>query len=328
MATHDIDWTKMCKPQPNQYDSVVLCQLLKDKYGWARKKPVSDITLCDGVVDVVADRFSGATVNGGMIDGLAYCTPERMSGIDKHLAQWQDGYEAMKHFLDELWPKWSLSQRSEGHGSSSGHHDIKTYMAHYPTDVRGVVTAVNVTVNNIPGCGNGMYHELGHVRMETMGIGVEWNDCRLLLNPSTEMYDSPIRRDKLRPMSAVVQAIYSWLMLTESDLHAAHLAPHVKIPVILWNVPKIIDGIHEIKTYGRFTDEGKQFFDTYFDWADDLVARGIAIGKEHYGSEFENQWASAKQYKTARSTTREELAVLEESARRAIAEGRIPDHQK
>ena len=53
----NIDWKRIAKPQPDQYDSLIIGSYLHQRVGWIKSKPeLNCSTICDGTVAVVKDR--------------------------------------------------------------------------------------------------------------------------------------------------------------------------------------------------------------------------------------------------------------------------------
>lgn len=71
------------------------------------------------------------------------------------------------------------------------------------------------TINDIAGGVEGLLHEAGHLEVHNLGIHFEEWDPGTLANSPEELYESPIRKDKLRPMGAVLHAQYSYLWVLE-----------------------------------------------------------------------------------------------------------------
>lgn len=321
----EIDWKRVAKPQADGYDSHVIAALLNEKYGWKKIQPTSELRLCNGTVAVVPDRqYTSDQLHhpeNPMRDGMPYMTPEICAGIDRFLTAWPEGSHMLSLFLDEYWAKWSKYMHEKARGCSSGHYEMKSSLNDGWT--KGlVVNAVYVTANDWQGCSEGIYHEVGHARLESIGIDIESHDNRLLLNGPDELYDSPVRWDVKRPMSAVVQAVYSWIMFCEADIQCAErlqgfdpkypeqneTPAQASVSYLIGNIPKIQDGVTEIENNLKVTPEGAKFFEGYLEWGHDVVNRGIAVLKEGLGENFEQRWSEALQYREAR------LKVLEETA--------------
>jgi hypothetical protein len=323
-----IEWKRVAKPQPDGYDSEVIASILNEKYGWKKIQPTSELRLCNGAVAVVQDRqYTPEQIShpsNPMTDGMPYMTPEVCAGIDRFLMAWPEGGQMLQLFLDEYWAKWSKFMDKHGRGCSSGHYEMKSCLHDYGLTKGLVLNAVYVTANDWQGCSEGIYHEVGHARLESVGIDIDTHDSRLLLNGPDELYDSPVRWDIKRPMSAVVQAVYSWIMFCEADIQCAknltgydtkhpeqqQTAAEASVSYLIGNIPKIQDGLTEIRNNIKFTPEGKDFFDGYLEWGEDVVARGIEVLKDGLGNQFETRYAQALEYREER------LRVLEETAKK------------
>jgi len=323
----NIQWNRIAKPQADGYDSHIIGQILKDKYGWQRTVPTSEWRLCEKTVGVVTDRITGSTgdnPDSHMIDGMPYVTEERLSKIDNFLMAWPEGAHMLQLFMDEFWPKWSRLMSSEAsRGSSSGHYEIINCIRE--GRFKGLaVNATYVSINDPQGCCEGIYHEVGHARLESLGLNIDSHDNLLITNTQDELYDSPIRWDVKRPMSAVVQAIYSWIMLTEADIQCAtnltgiDIKDPIKNPTLtpaeassnymLGNVPKLQDGLEEIRKHAKLTPAGVDFMDGYLEWGDSVVNRGLTVLKEVHKENFDARYAKALEYRVKREQVLQEVA--------------------
>jgi len=323
----NIQWNRIAKPQADGYDSHIIGQILKDKYGWQRTVPTSEWRLCEKTVGVVTDRITGSTgdnPDSHMIDGMPYVTEERLSKIDNFLMAWPEGAHMLQLFMDEFWPKWSRLMSSEAsRGSSSGHYEIINCIRE--GRFKGLaVNATYVSINDPQGCCEGIYHEVGHARLESLGLNIDSHDNLLITNTQDELYDSPIRWDVKRPMSAVVQAIYSWIMLTEADIQCAtnltgiDIKDPIKNPTLtpaeassnymLGNVPKLQDGLEEIRKHAKLTPAGVDFMDGYLEWGDSVVNRGLTVLKEVHKENFDDRYAKALEYRVKREQVLQEVA--------------------
>lgn len=323
-----IDWKRVCKPQPDGYDSHVIAHLLKEKYGWSKITPTSEYTLCDGQVAVVKDPLYDdpeldAPMNP-MINGYDRWTPEVAAGLDPYLRQWEDGHEMLKLFLDQFWPKWSKIMGDGANGCSSGHYEMKFGAREGGRESGLILNAVYVTINSMQGCAEGIYHEVGHARLEALGMNIDDHDYRLILNTPDELYDSPIRRDKKRPMSAVIQAIYSWIVFGENDIQCAKIPGNLinSAHYLIGNIPKIEDGLVEIRKHTRYTPEGKDFLDSYIEWGESIVERAKEICKAAYGEEdYAVRYENAAKYKFDQATTMEDIYARLEAEGKLKADG-------
>jgi len=319
-----IEWKRVAKPQADGYDSHVIGEILREKYGWKKLTPTTELTLCDGAVAVCQDKQytpdQVASPSNPMKDGMEYMTPEVVAGINRFLMAWPEGGYMLQHFLDEYWAKWAKFMDRQGRGCASGHYEIKSCLREHSNTHGLVLNAVYVSANDWQGCSEGIYHEVGHARLESIGIEIDSHDNQLLLNGPDELYDSPIRWDIKRPMSAVVQAVYSWIMFCEADLQCAlnlpgfdTKNPEAKITpqqassfYLMGNLPKIEDGLAEIRQHAKLTPAGVDFFDGYLEWGQSVVDRSVAMLKDVHQDKFDELYANALQYREERLRRLEE----------------------
>lgn len=299
-----IDWKRVAKPQPDGYDSHVIAASLFDVYGWKKIAPAADqlFTMCDGAIAVTEDptiRVEYPDTNINMLSGFQRWNEDYAKKIDPFLRTWTDGHEMLKLFLDQFWPKWSTFMGEHGMGCSSGHYEMASALRENSNTKHMFLNAVYVTINSPHGCAEGIYHEVGHARLESIGLGINEHDSRLILNTQDELYSSPIRRDKKRPMSAVIQAIYSWIVFGENDIQNAIIPGHTRCSAeyLITNLPKIEDGLKEIRQHVRCTPEGTAFMDGYFEWGEDVVSRARVICQTEFGDNFEQRYQTASKYK-------------------------------
>lgn len=261
-----IDWIRVGKPQIDGYDTAILTQFLEAHHGWAKHTPMGPLTLVNGRVGVAPDPHGYGSEY--MTDGWNQTNPDVLGDLDRYLAAWPAGYTGIGAFLDDLWPKWFPST-ARVYGCSSGHHQMG------PEHVRN---SVYVTMNDAQGTAEGIYHEVGHLRLEALGIGIEQHDGRLLTNRMDELYDSSVRFDRQRPMSAVLHGLYAWLMLSENDLWcASKFSADESLIFLTPNLPKIQNGLDEVRRHARPTPEGELFLEGILAWGDDIVCRGQAL---------------------------------------------------
>lgn len=165
------------------------------------------------------------------------------------LKVWPDGHEAVMKNVDRFWP---LKTR-EGHGKGC-------ISGNYPPTQSRPYRCIYVTIHDPVGCAEGILHETGHIRLHALGIGLEEHDGSLIQNESDELFVSPIRKDKLRPMSAVLHAQYSYMMVSELDLRLVEAGVSDALDYAQINVPRIQQGYTEIQWNAKWTKAGEDFF--------------------------------------------------------------------
>jgi hypothetical protein len=166
---------------------------------------------------------------------------------------------------------------------------------------------VSSTYPNPISAGDGIIHEVWHQRMHALGIDFETHAGLFFTNQDDELYDSPIRKDKLRPMPAVIQAQYSYIGVTEyyktlidqlfdpitaeldsepkyPNLHTATLDNWLKLSAR--NVYRIREGVDTIKDNVKPTPNiGERFIQGYMNYAERVITEAIKQ-LQHYEHRF------------------------------------------
>lgn len=126
--------------------------------------------------------------------------------------------------------------------------------------------------SNAGGMAEGWIHELGHLKLHTMGVHLErWSD-QLLLNTTDELFESPVRKDKLRPMGAVLQAHYSYVHVVEWELRVFRSGMARPLEAIKTNRSRLIEGIEVVRHNINLTPAGLGFWHGLLSWTETLLA--------------------------------------------------------
>ena len=68
------------------------------------------------------------------------------------------------------------------------------------------------------GAAEAIVHEMAHQKLRVLGVSFELAS-RVVGNDRRSLYVSPIVKDRLRPMTAVLHAQYSYIHVTQLDIH-------------------------------------------------------------------------------------------------------------
>lgn len=137
-----------------------------------------------------------------------------------------------------------------------------------PGDGWGKILVVS---NNPVGYAEGVVHELGHHKLRALGIDMEEHNGALLRNTPEELYSSGVRKDKLRPMSAVLHAHYSYLHVTECELRAGVVKQYDIDQMLPYQVKRLSEGWAVIQQYAQWTEAGASFAAGIADWTRRLL---------------------------------------------------------
>jgi HEXXH motif-containing protein len=127
-----------------------------------------------------------------------------------------------------------------------------------------------------------LVHEMSHHKLRAFGVSVEatW---RFITNPPEALFESPIRKDRLRPMTAVFHATYSYTYVTELDLRIIDGERDGRrmdklLRRLAHNVKRLEEGRALLRQHMTVDAKGEIFMAPYNDWLDTVLARGRARG--------------------------------------------------
>lgn len=259
MTDMEIDWTRMAEPQADGYDTDVTIHFAAEA-GY-RRPPVEEPCFLDGAVSLRPDpdlQFP---------DDCKPAAPSHpnVARAESLLRLWPAGYKQCRRLLDTV----TLFR----HVPDLGDHVIGSVCG---PGTRGF-GSIAVTVDHHVGFAEGIVHEMAHHKLRTLGVDFE-NATRLILNPPTVTYPSPIRYDCLRPMSAVLHAQYSYTYILQLDLHilAARQDPARDRDVIAYSLaviaPKLEFGLKVIRAHALVSSDGSDFLSGLYAWSDRIIA--------------------------------------------------------
>lgn len=155
-----------------------------------------------------------------------------------------------------------------GHGGSCGQY----------RDDFGWIYA---TADGAWGFAEGIVHEMAHWKLRALGVWFEeWTDL-LLENKSDERYASPVRKDTLRPMGAVLHGQYSYVHVAQMVVHMLAAEPQPSPGDFEWvdlQLARIAEGQGTLRAHARGTPGiGDAFLIGLDDWTTRVLAAGRAL---------------------------------------------------
>lgn len=245
-----MDWQLLAEPQDDGYDLECIVEAARERWpNWrpsGRPPDVHNLHAKKHWIPQAADS-------------------EAVRAVMKHLDSWP----AMRRTFDEMLDVFSPSLR-EGWGSGVG-----CSCGNYQPNSENGLMCVETTVNSTIGGAEGIVHETGHLKLHALGMDLEEHDGCILANDPEELYESPIRKDKLRPMSAVVQAQYSYIHVLQLDLLCDHPDRHQCIAVYL---PRMEGGHETILKSARWTEgSGEAWWAGFKDWSERVMAESREV---------------------------------------------------
>lgn len=268
-----VDWSRMAEPQNDGYDTEMTLRLAENgvtplrSLPYRRRSTDGEATFCDGAVAV-----RRASERGMMTDALlpAKVDHPNIAAGGVLLSRWPNAYAQFTRLIDTVYPYTDPEQARMGDqalGSSS--HS-------YEEDFG----SVHATVDNALGFAQALIHEMSHQKLRALGVSIETAE-RLVTNSPSEEFESPIRKDRKRPMSAVLHAQYSFIHVTALDLYMLAGATGQRerqliLMLLARNVPRMQSGYEEVARHVKTDDAGRQFVDAFMKWSCDVLQRGQA----------------------------------------------------
>jgi hypothetical protein len=276
----EIDWKRMAMPQPDGYDTLVTLRLAMTSTSLLRPRRYHRLPP-DGAPTIFGGRVAVRNRPSGGLVGTRYVpaspTHPNLLLAETLVSAWPEVSFQFPKLIDTIQP-WSdktltAEQWRVAPGSSSHSEE-----AEFGT--------IMVTVDSAIALAQAMVHEMAHHKLRALGISF-LRARRLITNDPSELYISPIRKDRKRPMTAVLHAQYSFIHVTALDIaiydSSSTTSEDRSLGVLLLerNVPKMEAGYAEIKRHARTDDSGAVFLDSFMSWSRAVLTRGREILHTH-----------------------------------------------
>lgn len=267
-----IDWARMAEPQDDQYDTLWTLALATTGGSPLRAEPYTRRpsgglpTIAGGAVavrhldqqDMAPPRFEPAPADH----------PNLARAID-YLRRWPAAYAQFQSLIDSVHPAIDSTipppLRDLAFGSSSHSHEQW-------------FGTLCVTVDDPIGCAQALVHEMSHQKLRALGVSAE-SAWRLITNDPAELFPSPIRIGRQRPMTAVLHAEYSFIHVVELDLRMLEgerdpMARDHILQLLMRNVVRMEAGYPTLADNVRTDAHGERFIGAFLQWARRAIERG------------------------------------------------------
>ncbi|MBV7333769.1 hypothetical protein KFU94_37160 [Chloroflexi bacterium TSY] len=268
-----IDWARMAEPQLDMYDSKCILEMVKTSEMFppgvdrARSNQQSGPTIFEGEVSV--NYISNKTWSRYVNAPLDHPNIQRSM---EYVQRWPAVFKQFQMIMHTLHPLDDPSMRVGALGSSS-HSDEHRFGTMY------------ATIYDPCGLAQALVHEMAHNKLRGMGVFVG-SAQRLILNDPGERYVSPIIKDRLRPMTAVLHAQYSFMHVTALDIVniKAEEDENERQKWLIFlnrNLPRMEEGYVEIQKNIQADEDGEQFLAGFYGWSDRVLSEGNALLEEY-----------------------------------------------
>ena len=275
-----IDWSCLPEPQASGYDTHIALQLASCA-GYTRRNVGDNPAILNGKVAVRCPEDDYHTPDGWK---PAPSDNPNLAFAAGFLECWPEVLQQFSEIIHSIYP---YSEPNLGEGSCSGPAQSASKKEGYSGKIFG---AINVTVFDPVGTSEALVHELAHQKLWALGVDFE-HASRLVLNPPTQQYPSPVRRDP-RPMTALVHAAYAWLYIVNLQLKMIPFESKKGVePAVLQvfvdryfarNLSNLEKAFKVVLENVEYDAAGEVFFASLFNWGTRLIDEGNKVIAEGF----------------------------------------------
>jgi HEXXH motif-containing protein len=282
MNSTSIDWARTAQPQADGYDTSVALKLIEtESTPWRqspprRPRPNGAPTVANGRVAVRVEdpllpepRFVPAAQSSAHLDQALH-----------YVSRWPDVATQWPKIVHTIQCYRDTEQPASGPGRlGSASHSI---------DARFGV--IGLTINCPLATAQAVVHEMAHHKLRAFGVANE-QAVRIIANPPDELYPSPIVLDRLRPMTAVLHAQYSFIHVTQLDVFMLEQEdnPQVRSDIcalLARNALRMESGLKTLMEYARSDASGRDFLNSFFDWCTAVLSKSRELlAREEFRAE-------------------------------------------
>lgn len=271
-----IDWTRMAEPQLDEYDTQYVLEHAEEVFKFEKKMPaIGEISWLDGHV-----RLGTIPVAPSYELPPARTDHPSIAQGEEFLRLWPAGYRQAQRLLNVVYPIDYIHAGPGTRGCFCGTPGTNRGDESSEDSPFGEVFS---SVFDVIGFLEGVVHEMSHWKLHALGTHFEEWDDLLLLNQPKELYTSSIRKDKLRPMGAVLHAHYSYLHVLAIDL-ATIVARKAGSEFfsgdatnLRTNTDRAIEGRETIDKNAQWTSEGSGFWKGMEEWTQRMLNQSKSL---------------------------------------------------
>ncbi|MCB9704062.1 MAG: radical SAM protein [Myxococcales bacterium] len=268
----EVAWARMAEPQEDGYDAEIALALATRNCTFSGRAellrwPIGDApTIADGAIAV--RHISRRCPLAPTLENGPLTHPNIALAVDQ-VRRWPAIYRQLQRLCHTLHPLIdpAIPEARWPEVSGSCSHTFPEWFG-----------AILATIYDPLGLAQALVHELAHTKLRALGVDIE-RARGLITNDPAQRFESPIRTDIPRPMSAVFHAEYSFIHVTELDLrmldHAEDDALRRRLLALLArNVPRMRAGLRVIEGAIEVDRDGERFVDAFLGWARRVLDEG------------------------------------------------------
>ena len=261
------EWKRVARPQSDEYDTNVVLS-------YARR-----LGLTLPSISPDEPRLIGTDV--AVRSGLSWDPKRYVSVAANHrkikrgmglLSTWKDGHRQATRVLAAVYVVSDRASPAQVWGGTSGIGPL------------GFGT-IGTTMDCPGGFAQAIVHEMAHHKLRGLGVGFT-SSTNLVTNDPSELCQSPIRYDCLRPMTAVLHAQYSFTYVTELNIHIIRSATSDEGDraaaghSLARDLSKLEFGMNIIDCHVRLDAAGRDFMKGFSQWLADTLDTGHEVLNE------------------------------------------------
>jgi ADP-heptose:LPS heptosyltransferase len=268
-----IDWSRVAEPQDDQYDTKIILELAgrttsAERPEFYRRTAVGTApAVFDGAVAVryvyhsvpefapLAEQYPDAPVNHPNI-----------SAAVEYVRRWPTAFKQVQQLLEAIHPAQHPDMPLESEEIYRGS------LCHSYERLFGTMWA---TIFCPIGLAEAIVHEVAHQKLRVLGVSLE-SAARVVGNDPADLYLSPIIKERLRPLTAVLHAEYSYVHVTALDIHMlngeSNAARRAGLAEVLeTNLARIEEGYGTLQQHFKAGEHGEEFMAAFLAWTERIM---------------------------------------------------------
>jgi prolyl 4-hydroxylase len=269
-----IDWSRLAEPQASQYDTDVVLRLASattspNRPQPYRRTPVGESpSAFDGEVairTVCRSLPEFESFSAGYLDAPA--DHSNIGLAAEYIRSWPEAFRQCQRLVEAIHPAMDPRIPLES---------TEIYRGSTCHSFESLFGTLWATIYCPIGLAEAIVHEMAHQKLRVLGVSFE-SATAIVGNDPSEVYVSPIVKERRRPMTAVLHAQYSYVYVTTLDLYMfrAECDParrEVLGRVLGRNLARIEEGHETLRRCFIPGKHGQEFMEGFSAWTEKTMA--------------------------------------------------------